>query len=257
MLDLNVDASSSGDEVDYGKTESAADSVASTTTTTSANNNAATDEADCSSWTSEKYASTLNFAILNNDVIEIEDDPDNDVGNELQLFPIANSPSPAMVRAKYWLNLSVPEVDEIHFRVLVNSLSSMRRSRPQSPIVSQQNQMEREKESEIESNASAVQVKGVPIHGGKFIQYNVLGNLFEVPSKYAQPITPVGRGAYGLVCSATNAETMEEVAIKRIANAFDNRIDAKRTLRVGGFSSFQCWKWIEALRPNLTQGLIG
>lgn len=31
--------------------------------------------------------------------------------------------------------------------------------------------------------------------------------------------------------SATNAETMEEVAIKRIANAFDNRIDAKRTLR--------------------------
>ncbi|KAG6407964.1 hypothetical protein SASPL_130965 [Salvia splendens] len=125
MLDLNVDASSSGDEVDCGKAEAAADSVASTTTTTSANNNAAADEADCSSWTREKSASTLNFAILNNDVIEIEDDPDNDAGNELQLFPIANSPSPAMVRAKYWLNLSVPEVDEIHFRVSVNSLSSM------------------------------------------------------------------------------------------------------------------------------------
>ncbi|KAK6142052.1 hypothetical protein DH2020_013881 [Rehmannia glutinosa] len=31
--------------------------------------------------------------------------------------------------------------------------------------------------------------------------------------------------------SARNAETKEEVAIKRIANAFDNRIDAKRTLR--------------------------
>lgn len=31
--------------------------------------------------------------------------------------------------------------------------------------------------------------------------------------------------------SATDAETKEEVAIKRIANAFDNRIDAKRTLR--------------------------
>lgn len=31
--------------------------------------------------------------------------------------------------------------------------------------------------------------------------------------------------------STTNAETKEEVAIKRIANAFDNRIDAKRTLR--------------------------
>ncbi|KAK6163252.1 hypothetical protein DH2020_000116 [Rehmannia glutinosa] len=73
--------------------------------------------------------------------------------------------------------------------------------------------------------------KGVPIHGGKFTQYNVLGNLFEVPSKYIPPIAPVGRGAYGLVCSARNAETKEEVAIKRIANAFDNRIDAKRTLR--------------------------
>ncbi|KAL0390158.1 UNVERIFIED_CONTAM: Mitogen-activated protein kinaseNTF6 [Sesamum calycinum] len=86
-------------------------------------------------------------------------------------------------------------------------------------------------EKENDSNASAVQVKGVPIHGGRFVQYNVLGNLFEVPSKYIPPIAPVGRGAYGLVCSATNAETKEEVAIKRIANAFDNRIDARRTLR--------------------------
>lgn len=28
-----------------------------------------------------------------------------------------------------------------------------------------------------------------------------------------------------------NAETREEVAIKKVGNAFDNRIDAKRTLR--------------------------
>jgi len=36
----------------------------------------------------------------------------------------------------------------------------------------------------------------------------------------------------GSYCScATNAETKEEVAIKKIGNAFDNRIDAKRTLR--------------------------
>ncbi|CAA0811946.1 Mitogen-activated protein kinase 13 [Striga hermonthica] len=89
--------------------------------------------------------------------------------------------------------------------------------------------MEREKENE--SNGSAVQVGGAPIYGGKFTQYNVLGNLFEVPSKYIPPINPIGRGAYGLVCAVTDAETKEEVAIKRIANAFDNRIDAKRTLR--------------------------
>lgn len=31
--------------------------------------------------------------------------------------------------------------------------------------------------------------------------------------------------------AAKNAETNEEVAIKKIGNAFDNRIDAKRTLR--------------------------
>lgn len=31
--------------------------------------------------------------------------------------------------------------------------------------------------------------------------------------------------------SALNSETAEQVAIKKIANAFDNKIDAKRTLR--------------------------
>ncbi|KAF9598559.1 hypothetical protein IFM89_028186 [Coptis chinensis] len=73
--------------------------------------------------------------------------------------------------------------------------------------------------------------KGVSTYGGRYIQYNVLGNFFEVSAKYSPPIQPVGRGAYGIVCSATNSETKEEVAIKKIGNAFDNRIDAKRTLR--------------------------
>lgn len=31
--------------------------------------------------------------------------------------------------------------------------------------------------------------------------------------------------------SALNSETNEHVALKKIANAFDNKIDAKRTLR--------------------------
>nr|XP_009597777.1 mitogen-activated protein kinase 4-like [Nicotiana tomentosiformis] len=72
--------------------------------------------------------------------------------------------------------------------------------------------------------------KGVPTHGGRYAQYNVYGNLFEVSKKYV-PLRPVGRGAYGIVCAAMNSETREEVAIKKIGNAFDNRIDAKRTLR--------------------------
>ncbi|OWM68862.1 mitogen-activated protein kinase 3 [Punica granatum] len=71
----------------------------------------------------------------------------------------------------------------------------------------------------------------VPTHGGQFIQYNIFGNQFEVPAKYRPPIMPIGRGAYGIVCSVLNAETNEMVAIKKIANAFDNHMDAKRTLR--------------------------
>ncbi|PON62378.1 Serine/threonine protein kinase [Parasponia andersonii] len=111
------------------------------------------------------------------------------------------------------------------------------------------------------------EARGIPTYGGKYVQYNVLGNLFEVSSKYVPPIQPVGRGAYGIknnpydlslslifvslnsepgvlrlvahsgksifnndIC-ATNSETKEEVAIKKIGNAFDNSIDAKRTLR--------------------------
>ncbi|KAF2315275.1 hypothetical protein GH714_038668 [Hevea brasiliensis] len=74
-------------------------------------------------------------------------------------------------------------------------------------------------------------IRGIPTHGGRYVQYNVYGNLFEVSRKYVPPIRPVGRGAYGIVCAAVNSETREEVAIKKIGNAFDNRIDAKRTLR--------------------------
>ncbi|KAF3962271.1 hypothetical protein ACB098_10G125600 [Castanea mollissima] len=74
-------------------------------------------------------------------------------------------------------------------------------------------------------------IKRVLTHGGRYVQYNVYGNLFEVSSKYVPPIRPIGRGAYGIVCAAVNSETHEEVAIKKIGNAFDNIIDAKRTLR--------------------------
>lgn len=81
------------------------------------------------------------------------------------------------------------------------------------------------------SAADGLNIKGVHTHGGRYVQYNVYGNLFEVSRKYVPPIRPVGRGAYGIVCAAVNSETREEVAIKKIGNAFDNRIDAKRTLR--------------------------
>ncbi|KAF5753002.1 Mitogen-activated protein kinase 7 [Tripterygium wilfordii] len=60
--------------------------------------------------------------------------------------------------------------------------------------------------------------------------YTMWQTLFEVDTKYV-PIKPIGRGAYGVVCSSINRETNEKVAIKKINNVFENRIDALRTLR--------------------------
>ncbi|KAL8136400.1 hypothetical protein V2J09_002401 [Rumex salicifolius] len=67
--------------------------------------------------------------------------------------------------------------------------------------------------------------------GDGYTEYNIFGNLFQISRKYIPPIRPIGFGAYGIVCSALNSETGEEVAIKKIGKAFENRIDAKRTLR--------------------------
>ncbi|XP_042425010.1 mitogen-activated protein kinase 4-like [Zingiber officinale] len=60
--------------------------------------------------------------------------------------------------------------------------------------------------------------------------YTMWQTLFEIDTKYV-PIKPIGRGAYGIVCSSINRETNEKVAIKKIHNVFDNRVDALRTLR--------------------------
>lgn len=60
--------------------------------------------------------------------------------------------------------------------------------------------------------------------------YSMWQSLFEIDTKYV-PIKPIGRGAYGIVCSSVNRETNEKVAIKKINNAFENRVDALRTLR--------------------------
>lgn len=48
------------------------------------------------------------------------------------------------------------------------------------------------------SNENKV-VEGIATHGIKHVTYNVLGNIFQVPSKYVPPIKHVGTGAYGIV----------------------------------------------------------
>lgn len=54
------------------------------------------------------------------------------------------------------------------------------------------------------STTGMIMVKeGIKSHQGKYVEYNVLGNMFQVTSKYAPPIYPVGRGAYGIVWSVS------------------------------------------------------
>lgn len=61
-------------------------------------------------------------------------------------------------------------------------------------------------------------------------KYIVWNHTFIIDEKYTL-IKAIGKGAYGVVCSARVADKDEKVAIKRIQNAFDNEIDARRTLR--------------------------
>ncbi|KAK4408892.1 Mitogen-activated protein kinaseNTF6, partial [Sesamum angolense] len=93
-------------------------------------------------------------------------------------------------------------------------------------------------EKENDSSGSAVQVKEFPsMVEDSFSTTSSAISLKFPPSTYLQLLLlaaalTVLSGNFSLILSsATNAETKEEVAIKRIANAFDNRIDAKRTLR--------------------------
>ncbi|CAN4119933.1 unnamed protein product [Withania somnifera] len=76
-----------------------------------------------------------------------------------------------------------------------------------------------------------VEIKGVPTRDGKYVEYNVVGNFFEVTSKYVPPIQPVGRGAYGIVWLCYKFGDEGGGGNQKIGNAFENRIDAKRTLR--------------------------
>lgn len=60
--------------------------------------------------------------------------------------------------------------------------------------------------------------------------YQVWRTDFVIDDRY-EPLKAIGKGAYGVVCSAKDLKTGDKVAIKKITNAFENIIDARRTLR--------------------------
>jgi len=66
--------------------------------------------------------------------------------------------------------------------------------------------------------------------GQEYATFKVSGSKFEVPLQYTV-LEPVGRGAYGVVCSAQNNISGDYCAIKKIENVFEDISFSKRTLR--------------------------
>lgn len=63
-----------------------------------------------------------------------------------------------------------------------------------------------------------------------FVRIQVFGSHFEVTSRYSDLVL-VGMGAFGLVCSATDTLTGQQVAVKKIMKPFSTASLAKRTYR--------------------------
>jgi len=62
--------------------------------------------------------------------------------------------------------------------------------------------------------------------------FTIENQTFVLPPKYL-PLQNklLGKGAYGHVCAVTNSENGERLAVKKVKNAFEDVIDAKRVLR--------------------------
>ena len=82
----------------------------------------------------------------------------------------------------------------------------------------------------MKRNAGKLRRKEVVKDKCRKVKWKAGDTEFEVDKKY-EYIKCIGRGAYGVVCSALNKETGEKVAIKKVPNAFEDLIDAKRIVR--------------------------
>ncbi|CAD8177060.1 unnamed protein product [Paramecium octaurelia] len=69
----------------------------------------------------------------------------------------------------------------------------------------------------------------IPVAKGKHA-FECGGQTFVVDEKY-EFIKQIGQGAYGVVCSAKNKKNGQMVAVKKIPNAFEDLVDAKRIVR--------------------------
>lgn len=65
---------------------------------------------------------------------------------------------------------------------------------------------------------------------GEFTRTQIFGTVFEITNRYTD-LNPVGMGAFGLVCSAVDKLTGQNVAVKKIMKPFSTSVLAKRTYR--------------------------
>lgn len=65
---------------------------------------------------------------------------------------------------------------------------------------------------------------------GEFTRTQIFGTVFETTQRYTD-LNPVGMGAFGLVCSAMDKLTGQNVAVKKIMKPFSTPVLAKRTYR--------------------------
>ena len=96
-----------------------------------------------------------------------------------------------------------------------------------SQMISQVNNKDKDKDKEKE--------KENKLSKPKMHSFLVAGTTFTVESKY-KLIKQIGQGAYGVVCSCKDSSKDQnhefyKVAIKKVPNAFEDLIDAKRILR--------------------------
>jgi mitogen-activated protein kinase 1/3 len=86
----------------------------------------------------------------------------------------------------------------------------------------------------------------------------VAGGTTFLVDDYYEYIKKVGHGAYGVVISALDHRTNTKVAIKKITNAFEDLIDAKRILReiklLSFFSHENVVALLDILRPAAPTG---
>ena len=96
-------------------------------------------------------------------------------------------------------------------------------------LTGSQSQNKRLRSSSNNKNSNKYVDRPVKWYGNKHT-FVVSGSKFVVDERY-EYIKQIGVGAYGVVCSCFDKRLNKEVAVKKVGNAFEDLIDAKRIVR--------------------------